>query len=1219
VCEKDFVGFDKDGRGTPTVLGVCDGEKENSLLPQILSLVSQSDVVGEVSIDLQCLTIESSELLVTLNLNDGNAITGDSRISILTLVENNVITETTDVALFSGGDGFSASIPLYIEGTALFELVTEVNGELVTLTTDGTLPEVCFECGRSSAYFADPDGYVEYGFQVNAFSDDNAHTMNIGAARYMHTRLHELYDGFDSTFVSDEVDTCLIIQENHTLTPYSNSGGGNITFSFSQPDGFFEFELFNVHGGATLHVFANDETTTIDVGSGINQVQNIVVDIPETEMVTIEFDGPGAVCGIKSCISATRPPSVGQPKPPFATPAPTISHAPSSIPSESPSGSFYPSSVPSSSPTESVPPSPSPTESPSESPTLVPSYQPTDCYDKYGITQEDIINQSGADEPIPEDAVKIINGENTNVTIEISQLWTNDTDITFFINYHSETHDTICEGISDFSFEDTIVKDLECYDGWTDLGIFIYFDEELTIEECEECRPPEDDDENIVAYFFELPCEPICETIAPSKAPVTNPPTVAPHSGGSGDCYAEYGITEEEIIDQFGSNESLPEDAIKIINGENTNVTIEISQLWSDDTNITFFIHYHSETHDTVCEGIPDFFFEDTIVKDLECYDGWTDLGIFIYLDQNSTTEECEECKPPDSDDDDILAYYFEIPCEPICETLAPTRAPVADTGCFDEYSVTDVDTTGKFGSEEPIPDDAIKIINGDNTDVTIEISQLWSSNASVSLFVQYHKEGHESVCEGDQDFSFQDSMVKDLQCYDGWTDLGIFIYFDDELAVEDCEECKRPDSDDENIVAYYFELPCAPICETVAPSRAPVTVSPSEDPIDCFDRYAITDEHIIDKFGSEEPIPEDAVKIIDGDNTDVKIEISQLWFNDTNPAVFVQYHTQNHGSVCEGIPDVSYEDTIIKDLECLDGWTDLGVFIYFGNELNLEDCEECKHPASGDEDVIAYYFELPCKPICESPAPTNAPVTSAIEIAECRDGIMVMLEDTGGDPMCEYSSEPFFIEELEESGSEVRFSFTNNWKSTAEIDLFYDRGDGEGQQCQSLNSLESGAMYPNTLAASCDPVTKTADIEVYIRNENASHTSSIGKCGEKSASCSYVYKIPCSTDVICGDERRLQRRIEDSIAKGFMTEDMKAAAEPSDETEDTHYCVHEDFPCEGDEENMVYVCHYSSRAGYQTFCIPEMDSDILRFNKNHHCGPCDGWNGVDNNGHVDW
>lgn len=42
---------------------------------------------------------------------------------------------------------------------------------------------------------------------------------------------------------------------------------------------------------------------------------------------------------------------------------------------------------------------------------------PTDCYDLHGITEEDIINQIGSEEPIPEDAVKIINGANTNVTI----------------------------------------------------------------------------------------------------------------------------------------------------------------------------------------------------------------------------------------------------------------------------------------------------------------------------------------------------------------------------------------------------------------------------------------------------------------------------------------------------------------------------------------------------------------------------------------------------------------------------------------------------------------------------------------------------------------------------------------------------------------------------------------------------------------------------------
>ena len=42
---------------------------------------------------------------------------------------------------------------------------------------------------------------------------------------------------------------------------------------------------------------------------------------------------------------------------------------------------------------------------------------PTNCYDQYGITEEDVINQIGSDEPIPENAVKITHRENTNVTI----------------------------------------------------------------------------------------------------------------------------------------------------------------------------------------------------------------------------------------------------------------------------------------------------------------------------------------------------------------------------------------------------------------------------------------------------------------------------------------------------------------------------------------------------------------------------------------------------------------------------------------------------------------------------------------------------------------------------------------------------------------------------------------------------------------------------------
>jgi hypothetical protein len=87
----------------------------------------------------------------------------------------------------------------------------------------------------------------------------------------------------------------------------------------------------------------------------------------------------------------------------------------------------------------------------------------------------------------------------------------------------------------------------------------------------------------------------------------------------------------------------------------------EISQLWSEDANLTFFIHYHSNAHESVCEAMPDFSYEDTLTKDLECYDGWTDVGLFVYFDNELTLEECEECRPPDSDDENVVVYYFEV------------------------------------------------------------------------------------------------------------------------------------------------------------------------------------------------------------------------------------------------------------------------------------------------------------------------------------------------------------------------------------------------------------------------------------------------------------------------------------------------------------------------------------------------------------------------------
>jgi len=343
-------------------------------------------------------------------------------------------------------------------------------------------------------------------------------------------------------------------------------------------------------------------------------------------------------------------------------------------------------------------------------------------------------------------------------------------------------------------------------------------------------------------------------------------------------------------------------------------------------------------------------------------------------------------------------------------------------------------------------------------------------------------------------------------------------------------------------------------------------------------------------------------------------------------------------------------EKKIAINAACYDNFASLTVIFYTGDNFDINSCGGCSLPSDDTQGFVAITFEVSCEPIpCEpksvpSPPPASSsysfspvnrlhyvpqkvPIRSSrnpvqirsarnIDELDCDDGIVTMQKDTGGNPMCEYSSQPFTIEQLDDSGSnELRFSFRNNWPAAmADIELLYDRGDGSGQQCQSLNSLSYGEMYPHVLEAACDPVTHTAEIEVYVSNTSISNSTARSQCGNSGPGlCSFVYRMPCSTDVICDGVRRLDTydiETNSSVTHDFIPEKMITEPNEEDFEEDAPYCVHEDFPCKGDEEFMVHVCYYSSHSGYQTFCIPETDSDILRFNKNHHCGPCKGWNG---------
>lgn len=99
------------------------------------------------------------------------------------------------------------------------------------------------------------------------------------------------------------------------------------------------------------------------------------------------------------------------------TPTPTASPI-SASPSPSSTPSATPSSVPSTSPSthNEAPPLKIPTGKPTWSPSA--SFAPTNCYDKYGIDAEQVIEQIGSEEPVPEDTLQVIQADD-NKTITL--------------------------------------------------------------------------------------------------------------------------------------------------------------------------------------------------------------------------------------------------------------------------------------------------------------------------------------------------------------------------------------------------------------------------------------------------------------------------------------------------------------------------------------------------------------------------------------------------------------------------------------------------------------------------------------------------------------------------------------------------------------------------------------------------------------------------------
>lgn len=109
-----------------------------------------------------------------------------------------------------------------------------------------------------------------------------------------------------------------------------------------------------------------------------------------------------------------------------------------------------------------------------------------------------------------------------------------------------------------------------------------------------------------------------------------------------------------------------------------------------------------------------------------------------------------------------------------------------------------------------------------------------------------------------------------------------------------------------------------------------------------------------------------------------------------------------------------------------------------------------------------------------------------------------------------------------------------------------------------------------------------------------------------------YSFKVYCES--YCPERRRRRtEKIDSPVDKTSV--DLVAStkeegvgtlgADGEDSKNTGHFCASEDFPC-GDE-GYVHICHYSVKDGYQTYCVPEADSDVATYFPKDYCGPCVG------------
>lgn len=495
-----------------------------------------------------------------------------------------------------------------------------------------------------------------------------------------------------------------------------------------------------------------------------------------------------------------------------------------------------------------------------------------------------------------------------------------------------------------------------------------------------------------------------------------------------------------------------------------------------------------------------------------------------------------------------------------------------------------------------PLPNHAIIIssqIGGDKVDFTV--SQKWRVD-DAGLAIQAGLDN--CVIKGDLNYGHSEDMNGD--CVEGFASALVVVYMDEEFEPDECEACNVDDladmGGDYEFCAYRVELPCEPITvECGEPSAAPSgSYYPSSAPTGAPTESS---EPSSPPTGSPSASP-------------TKAPIAEVI---TEPPVDP---TDSPSDAPTPSPSLMPSD---------------------GPSLAPSDGPSLM-PSDGPSLVPSD------GPSLSTDSPTDSPT-----LCPPSDPILI---DIDGETM--YPAPPVTI--TFQNTTHVEFKVENTFGSTiSSVFTQYHSGDFGETECLEEENVESESKVEIEFTAQCMHHSKLSVVNVWITDCSdhdgatsfleESDNAEIPECchpdERKCKTVEYIFKLPCVSP--CPDDevstlpieenaveepakeapsrrhRHLassatHEKIHDHNAKlkaeaqkegtAEEFESMTGHAEPN--SSEDHFCVAEDYPC-GSNSDKVYACHYSARDGYKTFCVPEADSDALRFYPKDYCGPCVG------------